>query len=91
MVVRDGELSVAALQVRSRLEDDGRPKKVRATLRGITARRLAAHRRLIAAISELERPGLFSDPVGSLDDVVIASLVDDDIGTGSGDNTTSGR
>lgn len=65
MVVREEELPVAALQERSLLERAGAPKKVRATLRGITARRLAAHRRLIAAISELGRaePCLFSDPV----------------------------
>jgi hypothetical protein len=62
MVVED-EFPVAALQVRSLLEAGGTPKRVRATLRGITARRLAAHRRLIAAISEIDGPILFSGPV----------------------------
>lgn len=55
-VVRVDELSVVVLQVRSRLPGAGdtgdeTPKRVRATLGGITARRLAAHRRLMAAIS----------------------------------------
>lgn len=61
MVPREGELPVAALQVRSLLQLGSEPKKVRATLGGIAARRLAAHRRLIAAISELDRK-LFSEP-----------------------------
>lgn len=65
MVVREDKLPLAALQERSLLEEVGAAKKVRATLRGITARRLAAHRRLIAAISELGRARscFFSDPV----------------------------
>lgn len=83
-VVREGESPVAALQVRSPLEGAGRPKKVRATWRGITTRRLAAHRRLIATISEFERPELFSALVGAVGDVVIASTADDD------DNNTVG-
>lgn len=58
-----GEFPVAALQVRSLLEGGGTPKRVRATLSGITARRLAAHRRLIAAISEGDGPILFCGPV----------------------------
>lgn len=65
MVVKEDKISLAALQERSPLEEVGAAKKVRATLRGITARRLTAHRRLIAAISELGRfrSCFFSDPV----------------------------
>lgn len=64
MVLREDELPVTALQEPSLLEEVGATKKVRATLRGITARRLAAHRRLIAAISELGhvKSCFFSDP-----------------------------
>jgi hypothetical protein len=50
-MVRGDELPVAALQVRSLAQLGSKPKKARATLGGMTARRLAAHRRLIAAIS----------------------------------------
>jgi hypothetical protein len=65
MLVREDKLPLAVLQERSLLEGVGAAKKVRATLRGITARRLAAHRRLIAAISGLGRARscFFSDPV----------------------------
>jgi hypothetical protein len=89
--VRDGERPVAALQVRSRLEDDGTQKKVRATLRGITARRLTAHRRLMAAISELERSSVFSDPVGSAGEVLIVSTANGDKGADPGDSTAPRR
>ena len=78
MVVRYGELPAVVLQVRSLLDGTGPPKKVRATLRGIMARRLAAHRRLIAAISVMERVEVISDPVARLDDVFIVSAVSGD-------------
>lgn len=88
----DGEHPVAALQVRSRLEDCGAPKKVRATLRGITARRLAAHRRLMAAISVLERSSVFSDPFGSvMGEVLIVSTPTGDNAADPGDSTAPGR
>jgi hypothetical protein len=49
----EGEIPVAELQVRSLPELGSKPKKVRATLGGMMASILAAHRRLIAAISEV--------------------------------------
>jgi hypothetical protein len=58
-MVREDELP-AALQVRSLAQLGSKPKKVRATPGGMTARRLAAHRRLIAAFSGEGK--LFSEP-----------------------------
>lgn len=80
MVVSVGELPVEALQVPSPQEGAGTPKKARATLRGITARRLAAHRRLIAAISGVDGAILFSDAVGRpVAGALIASSAVDDV------------
>lgn len=80
-------------------EEYGAAKKVRATMGGITARRLAAHRRLIAAISELgcDMSCFFSEPViGALfEGTLVASiagvgdLVVKAIG-GAGDNARDG-
>lgn len=69
------------------------PKKARATLRGITARRLAAQRRLVAAISELEQPGLlFSGSDGSTGEVeAIASTGNGDNGAVPSENPAPGR
>jgi hypothetical protein len=77
-VVREDELPVVVLQVPSRLDEAGTPKKVRATLGGIRARRLAAHRRLVVAISESRSEDFFSDPVGEFVDSWIASAVNGD-------------
>lgn len=88
--MRDGKLPVPTLQVLSRLEDCGTPKKVRATVRGITARRLTAHRRLMAAISELDRSNVFSDPVGSAGEVLIASTASGDKGADPSDSAAPG-
>ena len=73
MVVREDKLPLAALQERSLLEEVGAAKKVRATLRGITARRLAAHRRLIAAISVSDGVFLFSGSAGTCVDAVVGA------------------
>jgi hypothetical protein len=85
LMVEEDKFPVAALQVRSLLEGDGPPKRVRATLRGSTAKRLAAHRRLIAAISEVDGRFLFTGPVGISGEVcsivsmpgVVATVGDD--------------
>lgn len=74
-MVEEDKFPVAALQVRSLLEGDGPPKKVRATRRGSTAKRLAAHRRLIAAISEVGGRFLFTGPVGTSGEVCSTGLM----------------
>jgi hypothetical protein len=75
VVVREGEALV--LQVRSPLQgggaDEETPKKVRARLRGIKARRLAAHRRLIAAISVSDGVFLFSGSAGTGVDAAVGA------------------
>jgi hypothetical protein len=85
LMEEEDKFPVAALQVRSQLESDGPPKKVRVTRRGSTAKRLAAHRRLIAAISEVGGRFLFTGPVGTSGEVcstgsvagVVATIGDD--------------
>ena len=84
--MRDGEHPVVVLQVRSPSEGTGTPKKVRATLRGIKVRILAAHRRLIAAISELEDSVLFFWLVsGPPDGALVVSIMVNDGAAGPGD------
>lgn len=86
--MNDGEHQVAALQVRSRLDDGGTPKKARAALRGITARRLTAHCRLMVAISEFTHS---SGSDGSAREVLIVSIANGDSGAAAGDCTAPGR
>lgn len=91
-VVREGELLVDVLQVRSFLGEAGAPKKVRAILSGTRARRLVAHRRLIAAISVEVEQSFFSDPVGEAVGGLIVSAVresGDDVDPGPGGNSVA--
>lgn len=90
MVVWEDELVVILQEPSPSAANDETLQKDRAALRGTTAKRLAAHCRLIAAISESDGVGLLlSASLSTLDDELIATAFAEDdasvVGAGGAD------